>query len=133
MRGKIYSLDDMNRALPLVRAIVRDIVEGCHRLRENLKELGRDGDLPAVDSPYPERELPFDVRDIVDEIREWIDELGEIGIFLRNPDNGLVEAYGEHDGEIVYYSWKPGEDRVRFWHGLFRSARERKPVGALVG
>ncbi len=133
MRGKIYGLEEMNRALPLIRAIVADIRRETERFMEGLRALGREGKLPSLDDPDPERDLPHPLRDLLDEIRSLIGELGELGVFLRDPVSGLVEAYGEGDGEIVYFSWKPGEDRVRFWHGLFRSARERRPVTALVG
>ena len=132
MRGKIYTLDEMNRALPLIRAVVKDVMGGYRRLRGELRRLGMKDRQRLVDDGEIFYELPFEVRILTDEIREYIRELGEIGLFLKDPETGLVEAYGERDGEIVYFSWKPGEERVRFYHGLFGSHRERKPVPAAV-
>ncbi len=132
MRGKIYTIEELDHALPLVRIIVKDIMEGYRRLHDSLEALGLEGETRA---PHPEEiiyDLPWDVRDLVDEIRDYVAELGELGLYLLDPATGLVEAYGEQDSDIVYYSWKPGEEQVRFYHGLFGSHRERKPVLAAV-
>lgn len=127
MRGKIYSLEELEKALPLVRSIVGDLVGLFERLREELDREKVDGTSELTDRDLL-RLLSWETRDLVDEVRACVDELSELGIYLRDPDSGLVEAYGERDGEIVYYSWKLGEDRIGYWHGLFGSPRERRPV-----
>ena len=132
MRGKIYTLEELDRALPLVSAIVGDVVAGYRHLRDRLAPLGLDGQVRAASPDEFMFDLPNDVRDLVDEIRDYVAELGELGLYLRDPATGLVEAYGEQGEDIVYFSWKPGEKRVRFYHGLFGSHRDRRPVLATV-
>jgi hypothetical protein len=128
MRGKIYDRTELDRALPLIRSIVSEITEAYDRLRDRLVDLGVAH--PHMRQGVAERDLPWDVRDIVDEIRSCIDELAELGIFLRDPEDGLVEAYGEQEGDIVYFSWKPGEESIGYWHGLFNGSTDRVPVAA---
>ena len=128
MRGKIYDRTELDRALPLIRSIVSEITEAYDRLRDRLVDLGVAH--PHLRQGVAEMDLPWDVRDIVDEIRSCIDELAELGIFLRDPEFGLVEAYGEQEGEIVYFSWKPGEESIGYWHGLFNRSEDRVPVAA---
>jgi hypothetical protein len=132
MRARIYGIEELDSTLPLVRSIVADIMR-CHReLREALARVG------ILTPPSPEDEagllrlLPWETRDLLDEIRDYARELAGMGIFLRDPSAGLVEAYGDHAGDIVYYTWKFGKDRVRFFHGVFGSHRERRPVCAPV-
>ncbi len=132
MRGKIYTLEELDRALPLVSAIVGDVMEDYQRLRDQLEALGLKGRSWAANPEEIVFDLPPGARDLVDEIRDHVMELGELGLYLRDPATGLVEAYGEQGGNIVYFSWKPGEQRVRFYHGLFGSHRERRPVLAAV-
>ena len=132
MRGKIYTIEELDRALPLIRAIVEDVRTGYRRLRDQLEALGLEGRSRAVDPEEIVFDLPYPVRDLVDEIRDHVMELGELGLYLRDPSTGLVEAYGEQGEDIVYFSWKPGEDHVSFYHGLFGSHRERRPVLAAV-
>jgi hypothetical protein len=128
MRGKIYTLEELDRALPLVRAIVGDVMETYGQLRDLLEGLGLSGRSHAIRPDEVLFDLPPDVRDLVERIRDYVRELGELGLYLRDPSTGLVEAYGEQGEDIVYFSWKHGEQRVRFYHGLFGSHRERKPV-----
>lgn len=60
-------------------------------------------------------------------------ELEELGLILRDAEDGLVEAYGERSGEIVFYSWRPGEERVRYWRDLAVPERTRRPVEVVAG
>jgi hypothetical protein len=132
MLGRIYSVDDFNRTLPFVRSVVRDIQEGLRQLRAELAELGIPRDDQDLDSLEFLRELPWGLRDRIEEVRSWILELEELGIILKSAETGLVEAYGELDGEIVFFSWLPGEDEVRFWHDLRVSWRQRRPLPVAV-
>lgn len=130
MHGTIFSLADLNKMLPLVQAIVRDIRREYAALREELVARGAPND--EFDSRELLRDLPWDLRDRIDEIRDWTRELLELGVFLRDPRTGLVEAYGERNGEIVFYSWRLGEDEVKFWHELTNTSGERLPLAAMA-
>lgn len=132
MDSRIFTLDEMNRALPLIQAIVADVRQGYERLHRELTALGLGRTDPDLDDRELLRSLPWDLRDLVDEIRDWIGELEELGVLLRDPETGLVEAFGERDGEVVFYSWQPGEDRVRYWHELSVPPDTRRPVHALA-
>ena len=131
MKGKIFTLDEAERALPLVRSIVMDVMDRYSTLRARLKELqiGRDAFLAAT-STDPRRDLPSDVADIVDELRGYVEELEGLGCFLKDPEIGLVDFYGEIGGEIVYFCWRHGEERVGYWHGLYAGYAGRKPIPA---
>ena len=129
MKGKIFTLDEAQKTLPLVRAIVRDVMGRYTSLRTRLKELriGRDAFLAAT-STDPRRDLPPDIADIVDDLRSYVEELESLGCFLKDPEIGLVDFYGELGGEIVYLCWRFGEDRIRFWHGLHTGYSGRQPI-----
>jgi hypothetical protein len=132
MLGKIYGLEELNKTLPLVRSIVGDIMH-CHLLlKAELTRIGINEEDAKAGEEALLRRLSWDARDLLDEIRGYIRELAELGVFLRDPTTGMVEAYGERGADIVYYTWRLGEDSVRFWHGLFGSHRERLPVCAAV-
>ncbi len=133
MKGKIFTLDEAERALPLVKSIVKDVMDRYSTLRSRLKELqiGRDAFLAAT-STDPRRDLPNDVADVVDELRSYVEELEGLGCFLKDPEIGLVDFYGEIGGEIVYFCWRYGEDKVAYWHGLYAGYAGRKPIPAEV-
>ncbi len=134
MKGKIFTVEEARAALPLVRSIVSDVIDRYATLRARLKELriGRDAFLAAT-STDPRRDLPPDVADIVDDLRNYVEELEALGCFLKDPEIGLVDFYGEIDGEIVYLCWRSGEDTIRYWHGLHSGYSGRRPIPATVG
>ena len=132
MIGRIYSVDDFNRTLPFVSSVVRDIRCALQQLRAELEELGISRDDQNLDSVEFLRLLPWETRERVEEVRDWITELEDLGRLLKSAETGLVEAYGELDGEIVFLSWMPGEEEVGFWHDLRVSWRQRRPLQVLV-
>jgi hypothetical protein len=135
MKGKIFTVVEAQNTLPLVRVIVRDVMDRYTVLRTRLKELriGRDAFLAAT-STDPRRDLPPDIADIVDDLRSYVEELEGLGCFLKDPEIGLVDFYGEVNGEIVYLCWRHGEDRLRYYHGLHSgySARQLLPPTSVL-
>ena len=131
MKGKIFTYEEAQKTLPLVEAIARDVMDRYATLRARLKELriGRDAFLAAT-STDPRRDLPPDIADIVDDLRTYVEELENLGCFLKDPEIGLVDFYGEVEGEIVYFCWRYGEERIRYYHGLHAGYSGRKLIPA---
>src|SRR5690606_25763451 len=98
---KFYSVEDANRALPLVRAIVTDIVAQYHRVEELQQRLAlvrrdrrRDeDDLYADELDQTRGEL--DVEE--DCLRAYVDELRKLGVELKSED-GLCDFPSMRDG-----------------------------------
>src|SRR5687768_6048399 len=87
-----FSLEQANRALPLVKRIVADIVRmhgqaSVHR--ETIESFGSGAKVVAA-----QREL--DVA--IDRLEELVEELNTIGVELKDYETGLVDFVGRHDG-----------------------------------
>ncbi|HEY0983613.1 MULTISPECIES: DUF2203 domain-containing protein [unclassified Schlesneria] len=119
-----FSVASANQTLPLVRAIVSDIVELYPEVRDREERLmritrGRSKDA-RPDDPYSEeveqvrRELERDVE----RLQGYIDELLELGVEFKDPVMGLVDFPAMRDGEEVCLCWKLGEPVVGFWHTI---------------
>lgn len=67
-------------------------------------------------------------RRLRDELKACIAELEGLGCFLRDAETGVVECYGELDGDIVYFTWIPGQDAFQGWHPLDQSYVNRQPL-----
>lgn len=93
-----FTIDEANKALPLVRSIVGDVAE-------------RWGDLVKVREEYGNSSPEHDR--ILRELAEYIQELKVIGCHLKDFEKGLVDFPARIDGEDVVLSWQLGEDRVR--------------------
>lgn len=134
---KLFTVDEANAMLPLVRAIAKDVSELYHDLIERQRRLDlltgrRDievGDPYSDELVEMERELEADQR----RLREYVEELQHLGVELKGPADGLLDFPSEMDGRIVYLCWKLGEPEVAHWHELDTgfAGRHSLAVGAL--
>ena len=115
---KMFTVEEANRTLPLVRAIVSDITSLSHEVIERRHRLGqltagRDldrGDLYAGELAEIEKDLERDTR----RLQEYIKELRQLGVEPKGPE-GLVDFPAMMEGRLVYLCWKLGEPEVLFW------------------
>src|SRR5688500_6592707 len=87
-----FSLEQANRALPLVRRIVTDIVRthaSAATYRDALERTSGAREISAV-----QRQLDS----AIDRLAELIDELTDVGVELKDYENGLIDFIGRHEG-----------------------------------
>ena len=123
---------DASRAmLPLVGRIAADVVR-CHgrlaRLRPEQARLERRKETLA----WPERARRYQLRDeavaLERELVQLGGELEALGVVLLDAVSGLVGFPTVVNNRRAYFSWKPGEDGLRFWN--FAGDAVRRPVPA---
>ncbi len=132
---KLFTVDQANATLPLVRKIVADVVREHAVWREKILEL----DL-AASSAHAEAErgnaerLEHEVQARAREIAGFQRELGALGIELKDPRLGLVDFPSENNGRRVLLCWRLGEPEIRFWHEVDSGYAGRQPLEpSLVG
>jgi hypothetical protein len=137
---RYFTVQQANRALPLVRRIVQDIVElynDLHRRRERLVTLRvRQGQhTRRPDDPYEAEVLQMesDLEQDVERLQEYVDELRQIGAELKDPFTGLVDFRTIVEGREAYLCWRLGEDEITAWHELDAGYEGRRPLLATAG
>jgi hypothetical protein len=120
---KHFTVSEANAMLPLVRAIVDDIVRlynEVHDRRERLSKIrqisgGRDEEhVYSEEVEQSERDLEKDI----DRLNGFVEELQGLGVILKDPVVGLVDFPGRIDGRDVCLCWKLGEGDIGYWHEL---------------
>ena len=134
----LFSVDQANRTLPLVRRIVEDIVRDHRRWQEKILELelvASTANAPASVQPPLGRSneelsatLERDAMAIARDIDAYERELEELGIVLKDRRLGLVDFPGEIDGRRVWLCWRLGEPSVQYWHDLDAGYAGRQPL-----
>jgi len=132
---QLFTVEQANRTLPLVRKIVEDVVNQHRRWRETILEL----DLVSQ-SARPEdqivrvEELERDALALSRELDGYQRELQDLGIQLKDPRLGLVDFPSDIGGRTVLLCWRLGEPEVQFWHEANAGYAGRQPLSpALVG
>ena len=123
-RKKYFKAEEANLALPLVRAVVSDIVTKYREIEERKERLALLRPKSALrgdaggDSMYTEelQQVEQDLEAEVVRLQEYIQELQSLGIEFKDPVMGLVDFPALMDGREVCLCWKLGEPEVSFWH-----------------
>lgn len=106
---RLFSRDEAERMLPLVRSIVRGMMED-HAERQALLDRLDPGD--EVGRFRPE------IDALTDRLVEGARELERLGAEFKGVELGLVDFPTLRDGQLAFLCWQYGEDRIRFWHSV---------------
>jgi hypothetical protein len=120
-KRKLFSVEEANKALPLVRAIVGDIVRQyrvVEGLQQRLSTVLTDRRRPS-DDLYSEElvQSKNELETEEDKLRTYIEELKNLGVELKS-EEGLCDFRSMMGGREVYLCWRLGEPEVMFWHEL---------------
>jgi hypothetical protein len=130
-RGKYFTATEANAMLPLVRAIVTDIMALARDLRDRHARLSRlevrgiQRGLISADQ-LEEEQAAFE-RDH-DRLVEFEEELAALGVELKDHLTGLLDFRAKRAGREVYLCWKMGEEKVAHWHELDAGFAGRQPL-----
>jgi hypothetical protein len=136
----LFTVDQANRTLPLVRRIVEDVVREHRRWQEKILELelvtstaasAVGAERPAA-TPPDERvaAIERDAMAIARDIDTFERELEELGIVLKDRRLGLIDFPSEFDGRRIWLCWRLGEPAIQFWHDLEAGYAGRQPLPA---
>lgn len=133
MDPKIFTLEDADRALPLVRRIVIDLQHEYALWRSavgrfELASAGGTGDTAAAEAREAEREVSV----LSERVAELLVELESIGCVAKGIDAGLVDFYALRDDQLVFLCWRVGEPHVAHWHPLDSGVDGRQPIDHLL-
>lgn len=125
----MYTVEQANATLPLVRRIVEDIVATHQRWRERVLELDLLASTVRADAPSVRvTELERDVQNLARDIDAFERELTSLGITLKDRRLGLIDFPARLDGRQVWLCWRLGEPDVQFYHELDAGFSGRKAL-----
>lgn len=137
---RVFTVEEANKTLPLVRRIVEDIVREHRRWQEKILELEMVASTAASAVPAGQAAPPAadaqvtqierDAMAIARDIDTFERELEALGIVLKDRRLGLIDFPGELDGRRVWLCWRLGEHAVQYWHDLEAGYAGRQPLPA---
>ena len=113
----LWTEERANRALPLVRRIVDDLVRHYAEWEELVERFELASTRSAAHRQDPDAEqLQKEVQRAAAEIDGFVRELAELGLECKSMQTGLIEFPAEREGRVVYLCWQRGELCVEHWH-----------------
>lgn len=125
---RLFDLEEAERMLPLVRSIVRGMMEDWEERRRVLERLESISPDRGDGSEEPARSLHAEVDALTEKLVEAAEELAELGVEFKGIEEGLVDFPSRRGDELVYLCWKVDEDRIRWWHSLDAGYSGRRPL-----
>ncbi|MGO9469042.1 MAG: DUF2203 domain-containing protein [Isosphaeraceae bacterium] len=120
-KRRYFTVEEANRALPLVKRIVSDIVHQyrvVEDLQQRLAMVSRDRRRPSQDlysEELAQSQAEFEAEE--SKLGTYVEELRRLGVELKGPD-GLCDFCSIMDGREVFLCWRLGEPEVMYWHEL---------------
>ncbi len=115
---KYFTPEEARRTLPLVKRIVRDIINAGVAMRTLAANV--EGDL--LDNP--------EIQNVATDINSYMQELEEIGCYYKdwNFTIGLVDFPSKIDEREVMLCWRSDEDDIKFFHEVDEGYSNRKMI-----
>lgn len=115
---KYFTPSEAVKTLPLVKQIVRDILNSASELR--LLKIGEQKDI--LDNPV--------IAEHLQKINGYVEEIKELGCFYKdwNFEIGLVDFPSIIDDEEVMLCWKSDETEIKYYHNHKDGFAGRKPI-----
>jgi hypothetical protein len=115
---KYFTPSEARKTLPLVRKIVKDILDTSREMRLVAEEV--EGQ--AEKDPR--------IQKMADDIEDFMTELEDIGCFFKdwNFQIGLVDFPAIIDGKEVFLCWRSDEDDITYYHEMETGFAGRKII-----
>jgi len=115
---KYFTPSEAKKTLPLVRKIVKDILDASREMRLIAEEIGEH----AENDPR--------IQKLAGNVESFMSELEEIGCYFKdwNFSIGLIDFPAIIDGEEVFLCWRSDEDDIIYYHEVEAGFTGRKPI-----
>lgn len=136
--SKTFTLSEAQTILPLVEALLTKAQAAGRRAAELESEMqqlthriflsgGMHVNVSAAARRRAEREKSLK------EAQDALAEIDEIGVQVKDLNQGLLDFPCLLDGETVLLCWKQGEKEIGFWHTMDGGFAGRQPLDSRFG
>lgn len=131
---RLFTIEQANAMLPLVRAITTDLAQLAGEIVERKQRVAEllGGRRTGGGDVYRDELLAIEaeIEKETDRLREYIRELRELGVEPKGAVEGLVDFPTQIDGRVAFLCWKLGEPEVLHWHDIDAGFAGRQPLTA---
>ena len=130
MKKAYYTLQEAREILPDIKPILKELVKCQLKLvvRNNVSLVYEDpfeNTKHFVSSAVESNKIQFNYLKL-------LETLFEKGIFVKDPDTGLIDFFSMHEGREIFLCYKYPEETISHWHELEHGFADRQPISTLV-
>ncbi len=115
---KVFTPAEAKNTLPLVKKIVKDILDLSHEINALTTMAGEN----AAEHPQ--------IAEKVASLKSYFLELENLGCYYKDWgfSIGLVDFPAMIDGELVFLCWRSDEEDIEYYHGIAAGYAGRKKL-----
>jgi hypothetical protein len=125
MEERIFTLAEAQALLPTLRTLLSDVGEAWSHVRELNPEVQKARDASAFDGFS---KVGVEYVEAVSHLIFLIHQIKDMGVVLKDADQGLCDFPYMRQGRVVYLCWKLGEESIGFWHDIESGFAGREPL-----
>jgi hypothetical protein len=122
---RTFTLDEANRLIPTLRTILKDAGSEWSRIKGLNPEVQKARDKAQYDgfTPYGAEYVAA-----VSQLLSLLRQVKEMGVLLKDIDQGLCDFPYMRQGRIVYLCWRLDESVIAYWHDIEAGFAGREPL-----
>jgi hypothetical protein len=127
-----FSIEEAEKVLPKVERLVRkgqrirDKLAWLLETHEGVLEVSSDDGFHYFLTEQVRANKEF--HRLYFQFYKTVEELQEIGVIVRDIDDGLIDFPFKMKGTDAFLSWQLGEDKIRHWHDGESGFEGRRPI-----
>jgi hypothetical protein len=130
---RLFSLTEAERTRLEVEPFLIEAMEGRHKLGDVAESLaGISSGIQLLGGSVPPYSRAVALRREHDRltasVRDALERIEATGCVVKDLEVGLLDFPAILNNEEIYYCWKLGEDRIRFYHRQDEGFSGRKPL-----
>jgi hypothetical protein len=127
--SKLFTVNEANALLPVVRPMIEKILETIRRLRAKSEIVIRaeqiDPETPNLMGRLQQNE---EIAGLIKRINDCVNEIQQHGCVCKGVEQGLLDFPCLLGDEIVFLCWQYGEAEVVYWHRIEDGFAGRRPL-----
>ncbi len=132
---QLFTVSEADALLPKVTTLLeqlkglqRSIAETGRTIDDTNRKLSSGNGHSAQAIREKVAQLTQHQLQLTEAFQSALKQLEDLGVLLKDLDQGLVDFYARRDGKLVFLCWRLGEERIRFWHTLEGGVAARQPL-----
>ena len=128
--ARIFTLEEAERTLPLLRRILTDLKVEYRVWQDALADYellsgGARAEAGETEELLAARRA---VTDSADRISAYLEEISAVGCEFKGFEAGLVDFYTLREDRLVFLCWRVDEEHITHWHEIDAGYPGRQPI-----
>ena len=126
---RLFTVNEANELLPVLRALVEQILDNIRRLKSASETVIRREQLdPQAPDLMARLSEDGEITRLVGQVKQWVETINGHGCMCKGVEQGLIDFPCVFGSEVVFLCWQLGEPNVIFWHRIEDGFAGRRPL-----